>query len=91
MKKVFVTLEEFINNGGQLDLGQKIYIQVDADIDLGDSSRTVKYYLLSGKYCGIDEKTKEILIKCPPFIPNPIEPDKHYIEIEVTPIYKAIK
>ncbi len=74
-KKLRVSLNEFVKNGGRLITGRKIFSEQDSKFEFGT-------------FIGFDEKTNSPLIKNATYKTCPINHTTFFVEIEVTPIYK---
>lgn len=78
-KSMYVTIEEFLQNGGQLETGREIYII---------SVYPHRAPILTGYYLFFDKKQKVHLVENDHFKSKPVLDIVGYVKIEVKPIYK---
>jgi hypothetical protein len=75
-KFIYVTIEEFIDNGGKLKEGRDIYA--------GEKGEVTRFF---GKFLGIDKKMNVPLCTNNTYKSIPV-PWIFFVKIEVKPIYK---
>lgn len=90
MKTIFVTIEEFLANGGTLELGREIFREETRQFDTGKYSQSsmLNSSLCLGEYTGFDEKIQCYLVTSPVYKSFPVTGTVGYVKIEATPIYK---
>lgn len=90
MKTIFVTIKEFLENGGKLEIGRKIYREEARHFDAErfNENHFLNSSLLLGEYIGKDEKQNAYLVKNESFKSMPVTETTGYIGILVRPIYK---
>lgn len=77
MKKIFITVAEFLENGGELEQNREIYVK-HRNGEIRIEGKVSTYY--DGSYFYDDEAHSEYLE-----LDNPHE---FFVEIDCTPIYK---
>lgn len=89
MKTIFVTIEEFLNNGGILKNGMTIYREEKRHFNETEMTNPVTMeWLTFGELIGEDKKTGAYLLKNNSFKSFPITETMGYVKIEAKPIYK---
>lgn len=65
MKTLFVTIEEFLVNGGKLELGRTIYREERRHFDSEKFKKEemLNHVLYMGEYIGFDDEQKVYLVK----------------------------
>lgn len=90
MKTLFVTIREFLANGGNIEIGRTIYREEARHFD----SEYLKNHgmllssLSQGEFIGKNEEQGTYLVKNESFKSMPLSETTGYIKIEATPIYK---
>lgn len=90
MKTIFVTIREFLQNGGTLELGRTLYREEARHFDTEkfDKNGMLQSSLSYGKFIGEDNQRGTYLVKNESFKSMPLTETTGYVRIYVTPIYK---
>ncbi len=90
MKTIFVTIEEFLANGGILKEGRTIYSREERHFNQGDFEKNdlLKSSITFGELLGKDEGTGCYLIRNSSYKSFPMLPTLSYVKIEAKPFYQ---
>lgn len=90
MKTIFVTIKEFLENGGELEIGRKIYREESRHFNSYwfDNNQIFQRSIAYGEYIGEDKERGTYLVKNESFKSMPLTETTGYVRIEAKPIYK---
>lgn len=89
MKVIFVTIQEFLDNGGKLEIGRTIYREYHQHIDESNKKNDMLMATLeAGTYIGENGDTGTYLLKNATFKSYPVGPTVGYVKIKITPSYE---
>lgn len=89
MRSIIISVEEFLANGGKLEVGRTLYKHTELVFTEGDQRNSIVLAMQEwGTYIGWDDNQKVYLVKNSSFRSMPVSTSLTFVKVKITPSYE---